>query len=469
MRGNVSPVRAGDTVKIGYQEMPVGMLRRRSENVADIEFLYEREWLSHPSRFPVSVLFPLSDTIYGPEIVYPWFLNLLPEGGALKTVGMVLKVDEHDVMGMLKAMGGDLPGALMMPFSSESSQLRPRYRMVSDSELAEIIRKLPERPLLVGEDGIHMSLAGAQDKLPVAMDRKGRIALALDGAPSTHILKPANKHFHHSVPNEAFCLRLAQAAGINAARVEVRKVEDIEFLLVERYDRRKTPQGIKRLHQEDLCQATATPPYLKYEWNASIGLPGPGIKACMGVLGRTSQPAANKLRFFEYMLFNILCGNVDAHAKNYSLLFDGKVQVMSPLYDVMNGDIYENVTKNLAMKIAGKQRGDHIHGRHWDRMAEEHGLSSRLLRTRVGNISGRVLEALPGVVEEMQNSALPTGMYAEISRHISRHCRNMIANLKSEPAPDSNKNEDVASTSWPDEGTKDAPSDDDHESVVISP
>lgn len=463
MRTEVAPVTPGQTIAVGFQGIAVGTVRRRSANVADIEFLYSKEWLAHPLRFPVSVLMPLSEVSYGPQIVYPWFLNVLPEGSALTTVGAILRVDEQDVIAMLEAMGADLPGALTMPLNQPQSQLRPRYHMLADGELAGIIRELPARPMLVGEDGIHMSLAGAQEKLAVVVDRNGAIGLALDGAPSTHILKPANKHFHSSVPNEAFCLRLAQAIGLPAARVDVRKVEDIEYLLVERYDRRKTPDGIRRLHQEDLCQATATPPYQKYEWNARIGLGGPGIRSCMNALGNTNQPAINKLRFFDYMLFNVLCGNVDAHAKNYSILFEERVQAVAPLYDVMNGDIYNDVTKNLAMKIAGKQRGDHIHGRHWDRLAEENGLSARLLRTRVERMSKSVLKALPAVVEQMEQSSLPSGTYSEVAGHISRHCRNMISNLKTEPAPDEELEEDLSEVNVA--GTDDA----DYEPVVISP
>lgn len=432
MRIEAQSFEAGETIEIGFQGALVGVVVRRSANVTDIEFSYASSWLEHRARFPISTLMPLADKVYGPEIVYPWLLNLLPEGGALKTVGVILKVDEHDVLGMIKEMGGDLPGALTIPLTSDTTAPRPRYQTLTEAELADILRKLPARPLLVGENGIHMSLAGVQDKLAVAIDRDGRIALPLDGAPSTHILKPANKHFHSAVANEAFCLRLARAMGLSAARVEVAKAGDIEYLLVERYDRRKSVHGLRRLHQEDLCQATATLPYLKYEWNANLAQPGPGIRACMDALENTRRPA-NKLRFFEYMLFNVLCGNVDAHAKNYSILFDGQAQVLAPLYDVMNGDIYEGVTKNLAMKIAGKQRGDHIHGRHWDRLAEENGLNGRLLRRRVEAIARLVLRVLPDVVAEMEQSALPTGTYEEIAGHIESHCKNMLANLKTEP------------------------------------
>ena len=66
---------------------------------------------------------------------------------------------------------------------------------------------------------------------------------------------------------------------------------------------------------------------------------------------------------------------------------------MAPLYDVMNGDIYRDVTRNLAMKIAGKNRGHYLHARHWTRTAEENDLSAAQVRRRVGELSQVVLDA----------------------------------------------------------------------------
>jgi serine/threonine-protein kinase HipA len=141
---------AGKTITVGFQGTTVGILRRHSANVGDIEFLYSSEWLSHPLRFPVSGLMPLTGATYGPDIVYPWFLNLLPEGSALQTVGAILHVHEQDVIAMLEEMGADLPGALTIPLDQSKPGLRPRYHMLTDAELAEIIRELPARPMLVG-------------------------------------------------------------------------------------------------------------------------------------------------------------------------------------------------------------------------------------------------------------------------------------------------------------------------------
>jgi hypothetical protein len=93
----------------------------------------------------------------------------------------------------------------------------PAYRAIPDADALErILNELPARPFLVGEDGVSMSLAGAQEKLPVAVI-DGRIAVPTNGAPSTHILKPDNPRLPGSVQNEALCMVLARRIGLNVA------------------------------------------------------------------------------------------------------------------------------------------------------------------------------------------------------------------------------------------------------------
>jgi serine/threonine-protein kinase HipA len=54
---------------------------------------------------------------------------------------------------------------------------------------------LRNKPFLVGDDGVSMSLAGGQTKLAVAVDDAGRICIPTNGSPSTHILKPTRRVF----------------------------------------------------------------------------------------------------------------------------------------------------------------------------------------------------------------------------------------------------------------------------------
>ncbi|MBR0851674.1 type II toxin-antitoxin system HipA family toxin [Bradyrhizobium diazoefficiens] len=433
MTGTPKPGEAGETLEVRYGGLLVGLLRRRSEEIQDIEFAYDEAWTKHPNAFPVSTRMPLAKRVHEPDVVYRWFLNLLPEGRTLKTVGTLLKIPEADVFALLEELGEDLPGALeVYRPAGQRPKRTPRYKRLSEAELAAAIRRLPEKPLLVGEDGIHMSLAGAQDKLPVVRYPDGGIGLALDGAPTTHILKPANKHFNNAVENEAFCLRLAAKAKLDVAECTIGKAEDLDYLLVKRYDRVPEGRGLRRLHQEDFCQATGHIPSTKYEANPATRLRGPTLKDCFDVIRKTPNGAATANRFLDFFVFNVLCGNVDAHSKNYSLLLlPGGAVSMAPLYDVMNGDIYPDVTRNLAMKIAGKNRGHYIHARHWDRMAEENQLSGAQVRRRVGELSQAVMDALPTVVEEL-NALKTSPVYQQISNSVAGYCRDMLRNLKSD-------------------------------------
>ena len=87
------------------------------------------------------------------------------------------------------------------------------------------------------------------------------------------------------------------------------------------------------------------------------------------------------------VVVNVLACNTDAHAKNYSIMIRGNGASLAPMYDVMCGEVWENVTKNLAQKIAGKSRGDHLKGRHWQRFARECGLNPRQVIDRVGALA----------------------------------------------------------------------------------
>jgi serine/threonine-protein kinase HipA len=103
----------------------------------------------------------------------------------------------------------------------------------------------------------------------------------------------------------------------------------------------------------------------------------------------------NRLALLDMLIFNVLCCNVDAHAKNYSLLHRATTPVVAPLYDVTCGAVYDGVTTHLSQKIAGKQSGEHIHGRHWTRLAEEIGMSGPQVRRRASELLRAKLNTKP--------------------------------------------------------------------------
>ena len=82
------------------------------------------------------------------------------------------------------------------------------------------------------------------------------LAVPRNGAPSTLIVKPDNPHLPGITENEVWCLRMAQAIGIDAAQATILRASKRTAIAVLRYDRRVGRGGqINRLHQEDFAQA----------------------------------------------------------------------------------------------------------------------------------------------------------------------------------------------------------------------
>ena len=123
------------------------------------------------------------------------------------------------------------------PWSMDYSTFaKDPIQSLSDEEVVAILDELPPRLMLAGIDGLRLSLAGAQDKLPVVFD-DARLGLLLDGTPSPHILKSPIQAVEDSMINERFCMALAETMQIKPAKSKVLRVLDRSFLLVERYDR----------------------------------------------------------------------------------------------------------------------------------------------------------------------------------------------------------------------------------------
>lgn len=330
-------------------------------------------------------------------------MNLLPEGEPLRAMTRALGAAPEDALGLIAQTGNDLAGALSIALQQPRG--KPGYRTIPDADaLARIIEELPARPFLVGEDGISMNLAGAQEKLPVAII-DGQIAVPINGAPSTHILKPDNPRLPGSVQNEALCMVLARRIGLNVAPVTTGIAGQRSYLLVERYDRTGTGNNVRRLHQEDCCQALGRPPAAKYEFNGTVTR-GPSIADMFAVV-RKHMTARDITRLLDAVIFNIAIGNVDSHAKNYSILLGPGAAQLAPLYDLMSGLAWTKITQNHAQAIGGQRRGRHIYGRHWRRMAEAAGLAAPGTVQRVEQVTARLLRELPAAVEEV--AAMPAG------------------------------------------------------------
>ena len=388
-------------------------------------FAYDSRWLATAGAFPMSLSIPLRDGTFGPDVLVPWLMNLLPEDPALRTVGRNLGVSPQDVLGLLDHMGRDVAGALSL---GEPRPHETEFRIIDGAaNLERIINDLPRKPFLAGDDGVSMSLAGAQDKLPVAKTPDG-LAIPLNGTPSTHILKPDTERLPGSVQNEALCLTLARLCGLDAASVTTGRAGARSYLLVDRFDRKTDDNGTVRLHQEDFCQALSKPPAAKYESNQS-GLAGPSLADMFRLVDR-HMTAADAVALLDAVIFNILVCNTDAHAKNHALLLSHGSPRLAPLYDVMCAAAWDGITANLSQAVGGKNRGDHIHGRHWKRQAAACGLNETRVVARVAELVGKVDKALPESVATVE--AMPAGGHVLLPRFrdaIAVRCARVSRNL----------------------------------------
>jgi len=265
-----------------------------------------------------------------------------------------------------------------------------RVRELSKKELENIVAELPRRPLMAGRDGLRLSLAGTQSKLPVLI-RDTAIALPLGNTPSTHIIKPEPERFPGLVATEVLCMTLAGAVGLNVPPVSIRPVGNKPCIVVQRYDRSiGADRSVTRVHQEDFCQALGFPPERKYQQEG-----GPLLRDCIGLLREWSTVAALDIRdFLDGLIFNVLIGNADAHGKNYSILYRRTERRLAPFYDLVCTLAWPELSKTPAMKIGKSDSIERITPAHLQKMAQESRVGWPMLRERIADLCGKVVDGL---------------------------------------------------------------------------
>jgi serine/threonine-protein kinase HipA len=396
----------------------IGTLSRENGRLA---FRYDRQWLDDPDSHPLSLSLPLREAPFADLETRTWFGNLLPEGDFLNAVARRLGRSTGDIFGLLVDLGGECAGAISLLPSGETPLKAGRYQRLSEDELFALVSADPPLPLLAGETGVRLSLAGAQNKVPVYVD-DGDIHKATGSLATTHIIKPpirAAIALPHTVENEAFCMQLAGKLGLVVPKAQVRAVRDQSFYLVERFDRRSRQGRIERLHQEDFCQALGVEANLKYEESG-----GPSLAAIWRLLrNHSAAPAVDGRQLLRWVGFNFLIGNADAHGKNLALLYgeDGSVR-LAPFYDLLCTAVYPELDQRLALRLGGERWSDRLRRRHWERLAEELEIAPRAVfgeLERLTRTIEKTAEALAGEFTERYGCGETMNAILEVIRHRS--------------------------------------------------
>jgi len=406
------------TVYIGGE--PVGSLEQDASG--SLEFTYAPGWLERDDAFPLSRTLPLSSTPYEHKQARPFFAGILPEESPRAAIAKILGISDGNDFAMLERIGGECAGAVsLFPEGQQPSDIENRMRTLDEDELARIIQELPRRPLMAGEEGVRLSLAGAQDKLPVLMNGN-TIVLPLGNTPSTHIIKPEPERFPGLVANEVYCMQLARRAGLNVPDTHARMIGDRRCIIVTRYDREPGPSGVVRLHQEDFCQALRRPPERKYQQEG-----GPTVRECIALLREWSTtPVLDLLAFVDALLFNMLIGNADAHGKNYSMIYAAGTRRLAPLYDLVATIAWPELSARLAMSIGHGKSVNDLNIAHFKRLAEECDLGWPMVRERVGSLTDKTA-AIVTSEQEKEHPSADTEMKTQLCDKILERCQRILS------------------------------------------
>ncbi|MBQ2553317.1 MAG: type II toxin-antitoxin system HipA family toxin [Treponema sp.] len=370
-------------------------------------FAYEKNYLKNKNAVPLSASLPLQTEEFSQKQCIPFFSGLLPEEDSRKKIADYLHISETSTLKLLEALGGECAGLVsILPEEKTVSQIdsyslnSDNYELLEEVRLTDFIEKMNTRPLMKADENLRLSLAGAQEKLALA-NINGKWYLPLNGAPSTHILKPTRTGSLSSLAqNEYICMKLAKCFDLPVPDVDILNIAGKDVFVVERYDRIKKDDFIQRLHQEDLCQALGIMNTSKYQNDG-----GPGIADIFNAIKKNcTVPALETQKFLSYVIFNYLIGNCDSHGKNYSLLYKNKCVELAPLYDVVSTVIYPGLTEKLSMKIGNHYDIKKVSKEDYSLLAENLNIKGSVLSKIFNNFESKYSKAFETLKSETKIS-----------------------------------------------------------------
>lgn len=357
-----------------------------------LRFSYNEDYASTP----LSLSMPVANEVYKHKVVYSYLMGLLPDSVERRqALADVHNVSPNNPVALLNFVGFDCPGAVRFYPQGEvgpASRTDSRYVPVSIDEIgAELTRiksgkqaswQLPEE---------HWSLGGSQTKIALACFGDQWFRCEGDAA-TTHIIKPGIEWLQYEALNECICQNIATRCGVPASKTSYEVFDGVPALVSGRFDREVEGfQSVRRLHQEDFCQALGIEPDKKY---AIAG--GPGTGDILLLLSRNANALENIIAFTAQLFFNYLIGAPDAHGKNYSILLDGKNVDLAPLYDCASALAYDGdeIKFKTAMAMGGERKLFHLRKDDVRMYAEQADMSEKFCCRLLNDLAESVLEVI---------------------------------------------------------------------------
>lgn len=377
--------------------------------------------------------------------VTAFFDNLLPDSSAIRLrLAQQYQITSTSPFELLAKIGRDCAGAIqLLPENEEPRGLfQIEGRPLQPIEIAQILRDTTSSSVLGKADSDHtlrLSIAGAQEKTALLF-HKEQWMLPIGSTPTTHIFKlplgivgNMQADMRTSVENEWLCSKIMHAYGIPIAHCDIAQFEDQKALVVTRFDRRLSTDAswIIRLPQEDFCQASGTPPTLKYQADG-----GPGTAQIMAILQGSRQARQDRLHFYKTQIIFWVLAATDGHAKNFSIAHLPQNQYQAtPIYDVLSAHPIIGKSKNqialqnakLAMAVRSKNNHyqiDKIMQRHWLTQSEQVQLGADAAADLIEDI----VKSTPNVINAVSKQ-LPKDFPADLADSIFAGMERQIKKL----------------------------------------
>lgn len=413
-------------------DLEVGVISRVG---SQITFTYADSYRSLRTATPLSVSMPLITSRHTDRVITPWLWGLLPDSEAvLKRWAREMHTTTAHPLGILAHQGRDLPGAFQIIPDEGAAGYAPGEAGITWMTAEDVAQRLAQVRrdhtawLGAAGDG-RWSLAGAQAKIALRFE-DGRWGEPRGVEPTTHILKPAIEGLAQHDLNEHLCLSALRHLAVPAARTSVQSFNAERAIVVERYDRARAGSGsLVRLHQEDVCQALSVHPDHKYEAEG-----GPSVTQ-VGTLLRDSTGHASRAavrQFADALIVSWILAAPDAHAKNYSLLLQGREVRLAPLYDVASALVYQEFHEpkvKLAMKLGSHYELARITIKEWITVSEQLRLDTDELVERARHLAEGMPAAMWAAVDDEQVRGLDSDLPEALLKAVESRSQRCVKRL----------------------------------------
>lgn len=394
-------------------------------------------------NYPLTPVLPIGSGKYTSQKVKAFVEGLVPENPDTRREWARLLGTGASAFSLLSHMGLDCAGAVQFACPDDTGLITQggKHVPVTDKDIGDRLRALKENEAKWTAPSEHWSLPGQQGKFALA--RVGdKWCVAHGAAATTHIFKPGIKSLNHQALIEHLTMQASRKLGLRTATTEMVEFDGEPSLVVTRFDRDTSGAEISRIHQVDFCQAMGRLPDAKYEQDG-----GSRPKELAAMLREVStSPDVDVRRFSDAIMFNYVSGSPDGHAKNYSVIFAGRVVRLAPLYDLATGLPYYDQTeldlRTVAMSIGGRRRLGEADQTGWQLHADDMRLARDERIEALDQMTSQISGAFEESLDEADDFPGTSEVRARIMPSLDKHVESVRvrAKLTSKATPVSSTN-----------------------------